>query len=126
MSVARKKTVPKFEPPLPDPPLFCKGEAFREFLFSKGSSSLHSVTHSLMRSWIPLDAREVGGHRVGVTDGRGRRSLSHDTRHTVLSGLGATHYSREFSALRKLYAASSLKKFAQAHENGHSSDTSSV
>ncbi len=39
VSVARKKTMPRFEPPMPDPPIFCRGEAFREFLFSKGSSS---------------------------------------------------------------------------------------
>lgn len=79
VSVARKKTMPRFEPPMPDPPIFCRGEAFREFLFSK-----------------------------------------------VLSGLGATHYSREFTALRKLYAESSLKKFAQAHEHRHAADSSSV
>jgi len=77
MSVARKKSVPRFEPTLPNPPFFQKSEAFREFLFSK-----------------------------------------------VLSGLGATHYSREFTALRKLYIESSLKKFALAQEVRNSADSS--
>jgi len=78
VSIARKSSVPSFEPAMPDPPIFRKDDDFREFLFSK-----------------------------------------------VLSGLGASHYSREFSALRKLYAESTMKKFAAAHEPGRA-DFSSV
>lgn len=69
MGVARKRTVPRFEPPLPDPPVFEKDEEFREFLLSK-----------------------------------------------CLSGLGATHFSSEFKALRQLYYATEIKKFVKIYD----------